>query len=106
MGGTVPRPRPVLLEGPRRASGVAASEPTRLYELGLAVFAGQRHSAVLTRDHRVYVWGHPSKRKLGHAGVNPDGTEAGEDPAKERPPGVAVRSALRDAIRRPRLMCP
>ena len=29
----------------------------------------------ITRDHRLYVWGHPSNRKLGHAGFNHDGTE-------------------------------
>jgi len=59
---------------------------------------------VVTPEHRLYVWGHPGCRKLGHAGFNPDGTEAGEQPSKPRPPGVAVRSALRDAIRRPRLV--
>ncbi|CAE7881302.1 zupT [Symbiodinium microadriaticum] len=81
---------------------------------GARVFAGRWHSAMITRDHRLYVWGHPSNRKLGHAGFNHDGTEAGENPAvgggrasqknKARPPGVAVRSALRDAVRRPRLV--
>jgi len=59
---------------------------------------------MVTRDHRLYVWGHPANRKLGHAGFNPDGTEAGEHPSKKRPPGVAVRSALRDAVRRPRFV--
>jgi len=83
-------------------------------ESGARVFAGRWHSAMITRDHRLYVWGHPSNRKLGHAGFNHDGTEAGENPAvgggrasqknKARPPGVAVRSALRDAVRRPRLV--
>ncbi|CAE7419030.1 zupT [Symbiodinium natans] len=81
---------------------------------GARVFAGRWHSAMITRDHRLYVWGHPSNRKLGHAGFNHDGTEAGENPGvcggkasqknKARPPGVAVRSALRDAVRRPRLV--
>eukprot|EP00933_Yihiella_yeosuensis_P011678 TRINITY_DN119206_c0_g1_i1.p1 TRINITY_DN119206_c0_g1~~TRINITY_DN119206_c0_g1_i1.p1 ORF type:complete len:192 (-),score=39.71 TRINITY_DN119206_c0_g1_i1:133-636(-) len=71
---------------------------------GQRVFAGRSHSAIVTTDHRLYVWGHPGNRKLGQAGFNPDGTEAGEDFSKERPAGVAVRSALRDAIRRPRLV--
>merc|ERR1712098_834127 len=70
----------------------------------MGVFAGRRHSALVTRDRRLYVWGHPSSRKLGHAGFNLDGTEAGEHPSKPRPPGVAVRSALRDAVRRPRFV--
>lgn len=66
---------------------------------------------LVTADHRLYIWGHPSNRKLGHVGFNHDGTEAGEDPgigakqkSKARPPGVAVRSALRDAVRRPRMV--
>merc|ERR1719436_1028034 len=74
------------------------------YERGERVFAGRRHSAMVTKDHRLYLWGHPSNCKLGHAGFNADGTEAGEHPSKQRPPGVAMRSALRDAVRRPRLV--
>lgn len=31
----------------------------------------------ITADHRLYIWGHPSNRKLGHVGFNHDGTEAG-----------------------------
>eukprot|EP00913_Durusdinium_trenchii_P025553 g23984.t1 len=64
----------------------------------------------VTVDHRLWIWGHPSNRKLGHVGFNHDGTEAGEDPgigakkSKARPPGVAVRSALRDAVRRPHMV--
>ena len=34
----------------------------------------------VTAEHRLYIWGHPSNRKLGHVGFNHDGTEAGEDP--------------------------
>lgn len=30
----------------------------------------------VTADHRLYIWGHPSNRKLGHVGFNHDGTEA------------------------------
>jgi len=66
------------------------------------VFAGSRHSGLITADRRLFMWGHPANRKLGHAGFNPDGTEAGEDPHKKRPPGVAARSPLRDAVRKPR----
>lgn len=72
--------------------------------VGLQVFAGRRHSAMIAEGGRLYMWGHPANRKLAHAGINPDGTEAGENPSKPRPPGVAVRSPLRDAVRQPRLV--
>jgi len=127
-GSVLRRPRAVPIEGGRHSADVAAgtasdgcsgslgggtsdfggcvsgSSPPRPYELGARVFAGARHSGLVTQDNRLYLWGHPSNRKLGHAGYNADGTEAGEDPAKARPPGVAVRSSLRDAVRRPRLV--
>uniref|UniRef100_A0A7S4VRA7 Uncharacterized protein n=1 Tax=Alexandrium monilatum TaxID=311494 RepID=A0A7S4VRA7_9DINO len=103
-GNTVPRPRQVPVEGPRRGGAGCRHGPARPSELGARVFAGWRHSAMVTRDHRLYIWGHPANRKLGHAGFNPDGTEAGDRPSKKRPPGVAVRSALRDAVRRPRFV--
>lgn len=101
-GSSVQRPRLVPIERSRKSAG--RSEPAKLHELGAKIFAGRRHSAMVTKDHRLYVWGHPANRKLGHAGFNPDGTEAGEDPRKKRPPGVAVRSPLRDAVRHPRLV--
>lgn len=110
-GSVLRRPRAVPIEGGRHSADVAAgtasdgsASPPRPYELGARVFAGARHSGLVTQDNRLYLWGHPSNRKLGHAGYNADGTEAGEDPAKARPPGVAVRSSLRDAVRRPRLV--
>ncbi|CAJ1347079.1 unnamed protein product [Effrenium voratum] len=102
-GCTVQQPRLVPIEA-------VSSENAPFNERGAKVFAGKWHSAMVTVDHRLYIWGHPSNRKLGHAGFNHDGTEAGEDPgvgkqkSKARPPGVAVRSALRDAIRRPRMV--
>merc|ERR1712046_28440 len=97
-GSPGPRPHLVPVLDPRLGG---APGP---YAVGSRVFAGRRHSAVVTKDHKLYIWGHPANRKLGHAGVNADGTEAGEHPSAFRPPGVAVRSALRDAVRRPRLV--
>lgn len=91
----VPRPRLVPVHPAR------AGEDT---PVGIRVFAGRRHSAMITEGGRLYMWGHPANRKLGHAGSNPDGTEAGESPSKPRPPGVAVRSPLRDAVRQPRIV--
>eukprot|EP00435_Cladocopium_sp_Y103_P070117 s2_g34.t1 len=100
FGCTVQQPRPVPIEA------ASLSDVTPTQERGEKVFAGK-----VTADHRLYIWGHPSNRKLGHVGFNHDGTEAGEDPgigakqkSKARPPGVAVRSALRDAVRRPRMV--
>lgn len=105
FGCTVQQPRPVPIEA------ASLSDVTPTQERGEKVFAGKWHSAMVTADHRLYIWGHPSNRKLGHVGFNHDGTEAGEDPgigakqkSKARPPGVAVRSALRDAVRRPRMV--
>jgi len=104
-GCTVQQPRLVPIEA------ASFSDATPSMERGEKVFAGKWHSAMITADHRLYIWGHPSNRKLGHVGFNHDGTEAGEDPgigakqkSKARPPGVAVRSALRDAVRRPRMV--
>jgi len=107
-GSVVPKPRQVPVDEAPQPSNCCE----RSYTAGARVFAGQRHSALVTQDHRLYIWGHPANRKLGHAGFNPDGTEAGEDPLRRgvdykcraSPPGVAVRSALRDAVRRPRLV--
>ncbi|CAE8624555.1 unnamed protein product, partial [Polarella glacialis] len=105
-GSTVPYPRLVPIDAALSGGAEASSSSlhSRQSELGARVFAGRWHSAIVTRDSRLYIWGHPSNRKLGHAGFNPDGTEAGENPSKPRPPGVAVRSALRDAARTPRLV--
>ncbi|CAK9076250.1 unnamed protein product [Durusdinium trenchii] len=103
-GCTVPRPRPVPIEA------ASPSDEGPSMERGAKIFAGKWHSALVTVDHRLWIWGHPSNRKLGHVGFNHDGTEAGEDPgigakkSKARPPGVAVRSALRDAVRRPHMV--
>ena len=43
----------------------------------------------VTADHRLYIWGHPSNRKLGHVGFNHDGTEAtgGQGPGGQGPGG-------------------
>mmetsp|Transcript_16482 Transcript_16482/g.35542 ORF Transcript_16482/g.35542 Transcript_16482/m.35542 type:complete len:835 (-) Transcript_16482:17-2521(-) len=108
-GSSLRRPRLVLLEAIERASMAGRSAPgdkeARPWEAGSRVFAGARHSALITEDNRLYLWGHPTNRKLAYAGFNADGTEAGEGVSKEpRPAGTAVRSGLRDAIRRPRLV--
>lgn len=101
---SVPLPRHVPIEVLQRGTLKSEDANRDHHEFGARVFAGRRHSAMVTNRHHVYVWGHPANRKLGHAGFNADGTEAGEDPHKKRPPGVAVRSPLRDAVRRPRLV--
>lgn len=101
-GSVVPRPVWCRVEGPQRGKSKDDARVQMAEQLGAHIFAGRRHSALVTRENRLYVWGHPSNRKLGHAGFNPDGTVAGEDPHIARPPGVAVRSPLRDAVRRPR----
>lgn len=97
-------PRPCLVQLSAAGASQHHEGPAKAYELGSRVFAGKWHSAVVTRDRRLYLWGHPGNRKLGHAGFNKDGSEAGEAASKQRPPGVAVRSALRDAVRRPQLI--
>jgi len=84
---------------------VPSDKESRKYVYGARVFAGRWHSAMITREDRLYMWGHPANQKLGHVGFNHDGTEAGEShSSKARPPGVAVRSALRDSVRQPRLV--
>eukprot|EP00927_Polykrikos_kofoidii_P048585 TRINITY_DN4283_c0_g1_i1.p1 TRINITY_DN4283_c0_g1~~TRINITY_DN4283_c0_g1_i1.p1 ORF type:complete len:689 (+),score=52.83 TRINITY_DN4283_c0_g1_i1:297-2069(+) len=99
--GCVMEPTRVPLHGPHQQTFPNAGEQ-RPYEIGEKVVAGTRHSAVITKGNRVYIWGHPSRHKLGHIGINDDGTHIAEDPPKSR---VCVRSPHRDAVRRPRLVC-
>lgn len=85
--------------------GFRAAKGSRRYIQGARIFAGRWHSAMISREDKLYIWGHPANQKLGHAGYNHDGTEAGEShSSKPRPPGVAVRSAFRDSVRKPTLV--
>eukprot|EP00929_Paragymnodinium_shiwhaense_P111991 TRINITY_DN8023_c0_g1_i1.p1 TRINITY_DN8023_c0_g1~~TRINITY_DN8023_c0_g1_i1.p1 ORF type:complete len:782 (+),score=93.36 TRINITY_DN8023_c0_g1_i1:190-2535(+) len=74
-----------------------------------SIYTGGRHSAAVTLGGNLFMWGHPGHSKLDCVGPNPDGSARGEDPyAAENPrvAGVAIRSPLKDSVRRPRLVCP
>lgn len=93
------RPRRINVDRP--LDRPSTSEPGSFHDVrGSKVFAGRRHSAMLTEDGHMYVWGHPTNQKLLYVA----GSEAAENTGRGRPPGVAVRSGLRDAVRRPRLV--
>lgn len=73
-------------------------------ELGMGVYAGGRHSGLISTANHLFLWGHPSNRKLGIVGINQDGTEAGMDPRRKQPKGVAVRSPICDSVSHPRMV--
>eukprot|EP00927_Polykrikos_kofoidii_P048586 TRINITY_DN4283_c0_g1_i2.p1 TRINITY_DN4283_c0_g1~~TRINITY_DN4283_c0_g1_i2.p1 ORF type:complete len:565 (+),score=58.37 TRINITY_DN4283_c0_g1_i2:304-1998(+) len=87
-------------------------EPTRVpwhagepkpSEVGENVLAGTRHSAIITKEGRLYLWGDPSSHKLGHIDLTDDGTHFRNDPKKKDASRVCVRSPHHDAVRTPRL---
>ncbi|CEM28672.1 unnamed protein product [Vitrella brassicaformis CCMP3155] len=65
---------------------------------GLRVAAGGRHSACITQDHRLLVWGHASHHKLIYTAT------PAAVPPPSMTPGVSVRSGLKECSVKPRLV--
>ncbi len=61
-------------------------------ERAVAVSAGQRHSAIVTHDGGLYVWGHAGGKKLVFL----------RDDVKVPEQGESLRSGVKEAFRRPR----
>jgi len=67
---------------------------------GAQVSAGRRHSSLRTSTHQLFMWGHASSDKL----VFTKGWKDGDGSSEALPPGVAVRSGLKDAVAKPRMV--
>lgn len=70
---------------------------------GSEVYAGARHSAVVTSQRKLMTWGHAGHHKLIHTA--PAATLLEERyGVGERDVGVAVRSGLKDCVAKPKLV--